>query len=405
MVVNRERGGASGAFGCDPRYRTLDAWRGLACVMVVIHHAGYALEWSEAGYAWLRWLAVLVVRRMSLGVALFFVISGYCIAASVEANARRGDAPLVFLSRRIWRIYPPYWVALLGFAALVVALDASGLGRFYRGPITVALDPPAMLDWRQWFGNLTLTETWRPHVWGPERNVYTGVAWSLCFEEQFYMICFLALWLLPGRFFPAIGGATLAIVAVWAHAWSTGRLSTLAGTFPLLWHEFAAGLAVYYRLVKTREPREKRLLEAGLVTLLALGLYTGIRSTSTAAAFGLALVALRRWDDILIGLDWLAPFSACGRRCYSIYLAHLPAGMLGNHLLYELGLTSFWARTLVMIPLASAAGVAAGWAFHAMVESYFLSPPPLGRRLQALALLRRRARGSCVPARVGSAAS
>src|SRR5262249_5807489 len=122
------------ACGWDARYETLDAWRGLACLMVVVHHAGYALGWAETTGSWARWLTWLAVNRMNLGVTLFFVISGYCIAASLEATRRRGDTPWVFLGRRVWRIYPPYWVALLGFAAVTSALDAAWLWRFYRHP-------------------------------------------------------------------------------------------------------------------------------------------------------------------------------------------------------------------------------------------------------------------------------
>jgi peptidoglycan/LPS O-acetylase OafA/YrhL len=369
--------GRVGAGGSDTRYQMLDAWRGLACLMVVVHHAGYALDWPEAGDSWGRWLLVLAVRRMKLGVSLFFVISGYCIAASALATARRGEPPWEFVRRRVWRIYPPYWFALLGFAAVVVALDAGGLGRLYRGGgLSVALDPPGALDWRQWLGNVTLTETWRPHLGGPERSIYTAVAWSLCFEEQFYLVCFLALWFAPGRLFRALGLATAALAAVRAYAWGVNGLGGLAGTFPLLWHEFAVGLAVFYRLNLADRVFEKRLAELGLAALLAAGLITHGRSTATAAGFGLALIALRRWDGWSATAGWLGPLRACGRRCYSIYLVHLPAGVVGNPWLFEHGLTSFWGRALVMVPLVSAAGVAAGWAFHAAIESRFLGPPP-----------------------------
>jgi len=376
MVPDRERFAVRAAGGWDPRYRMLDAWRGLACLMVVVHHAGYALEKAEVGDSWGRWLAWLLVRRMDLGVSLFFVISGYCIAASADATARRGEDPWSFVRRRVWRIYPPYWFAVVGFGALIVGLNAAGLSRYYRGPLAVVLDPPGALEWRQWLGNLTLTETWRPHVWGPERNVFTGVAWSLCFEEQFYLVCFLALCLAPGRLFRALACVTAAVAVVRVYAWQVGGLAGLAGTFPLLWHEFAVGLAVYYRLDPARRVWEKRLVDAGLAALLAAGLLTGGRSTAAAAAFGLALVALYRWDGRVASAGWLGPFRSCGRRCYSIYLAHLPVGVVGNQWLYEFGLTSFWSRALVMVPLASLAGVAAGWAFHAAVELRFLGPPP-----------------------------
>lgn len=385
-VVRAEAG------GWNPRYQLLDALRGLACLMVVVHHAGYALAWSERGDSWPAWLVVLAVRRMNLGVVLFFVISGYCIAASADATARRGESPWAFLGRRVWRIYPPYWAALLGFTVLLLGLDAAGLGRMYSGPLGVELDPPGALDWRQWLGNLTLTETWRPHVWGPGRNVLTGVAWSLCFEEQFYLICFLALCLMPGRMVPALAAATTAIGSVRVYAWWVGGLDGLSGTFPLLWHEFAVGLAVYYRLNLARRAWPKRLVDAGLVVLLAAGLLSASRSTATAAGFGLALVAVRRWDGSWAGSAWLEPFAACGRRCYSIYLAHLPAGVIGNQCLYELGLTGFWARALVMIPLVSAAGVASGWAFHALIEVRFLNQPLTVRSLATRVTAFRRGR-------------
>jgi peptidoglycan/LPS O-acetylase OafA/YrhL len=367
---------AENEVGSDPRYRLLDAWRGLACLMVVIHHAGYALEWSEACDSCARWMMVLAVRRMNLGVSLFFVISGYCIAASAEGSGRRGDPPCSFLARRFWRIYPPYWFALAAFGTLIIGLDAAGLDRFYRGPFAVILDPPGALDWRQWLGNVTLTETWRPHVWGPGRNVFTGVAWSLCFEEQFYAICFLALWLAPGRLCATLGGITAAVVAVRVYAWQVGGLEGLSGSFPLLWHEFAVGLAVYYRLNRATRAWQKRLIELGLLALFGGGLWTDGGSTATAAGFGLVLVALRGWDSHADSAAWLIPFAWCGRRCYSIYLVHLPAGVVGNQFLYELGFSSFWARVLVMIPLVSAAGVAVGWAFHSAIETRFLGRPP-----------------------------
>ena len=379
------------AGGWEPRYQALDAWRGLACLMVVVHHAAYAVSWAEAGDSWPRWLVLLAVRRMDLGVALFFVISGYCIAASAAASARRNEAPTAFLTRRFWRIYPPYWFALLGFGAWIAWFDAAGLAHYYCGPFGVQMDRPHDLDWRQWVGNLTLTETWRPHLFGPDRNVFTGVAWSLCFEEQFYMICFLILWLAPRRLFAALAGVSVVVASVRGYAWWVGGLSAFKGTFPLLWHEFAVGLVVYYRLVVAARKPEKRLIEVSLALLCGAGLWTGGRTTAVAAGFGLLLIAGRRWDGLAASAFWLVPLRACGRRCYSIYLAHLPFGVIGNQWLYELGVTSFWSRVLVMVPLASAVGIAAGWFFHSAVESRFLgAPPTVGGLFSRLRSRRRR---------------
>ena len=152
---------------------------------MVIHHAGFALDAAEIGAgpdAWARRAFVGVTRLMNLGVPIFFVISGYCIAASADANRRRGASSWTFLGRRFHRIYPPYWAALLGFAACMVVLDAAGLERLHAEKRhALELASPGYLNWSHWLGNITLTETWRPLVWGhPAVRIFTRIAWTLC---------------------------------------------------------------------------------------------------------------------------------------------------------------------------------------------------------------------------------
>ncbi len=54
---------------------------------------------------------------------------------------------------------------------------------------------------------------------------------------------------------------------------------------------------------------------------------------------------------------------ACGHRCYSIYLIHLPICTVGTEALIQLGCRGFWTRALVVAPLVALAGVGAGWLF------------------------------------------
>ena len=364
----------------EARYPSLDAWRGVACLMVVLHHAGFVVLWNETSGSIARWAVVAFLRQMDLGVPLFFVISGYCIAASMDGHRRRGASSWEFLRRRLRRIYPPYWGALLAFVATIWALDRLGLNRLHNGGHSLELDSPGKLNLAQWVGNISLTETWRPRLWkGSAPEVFTRVGWSLCFEEQFYLVCFLALLVAPRRFLGALGVLTAAIVGFRVFAWDSGRLSYYEGMFPYLWHEFAVGLAVYARLVVADSDRSRRLIEATLVGLLAVGVASGFRSTAVASGFGLALIALRGADRAMAGWAWLAPLQACGRRSYSIYLIHLPVCTVGNEWLYGLGVEDFWPRVLVAIPAVSIASVGAGWAFFALVESRFLNPPADGK--------------------------
>ena len=50
---------------------------GVACLMVVLHHSGFALTGADATGpstgSWARWFVVWLVRQMDLGVPLFFM--------------------------------------------------------------------------------------------------------------------------------------------------------------------------------------------------------------------------------------------------------------------------------------------------------------------------------------------
>jgi len=369
-----------------PRYPLLDAWRGLACVAVVLHHAGYIYPPGHArsgpGVSMARRLVGEFYQRMDLGVPLFFVISGYCIAASMDAHRNRRASSWRFLGRRIWRIYPPYWVAVACFAVIVASLRWAGWQPIINGSHSLHLDSPGELSWPEWLGNLTLTETWRPRVLGggPYRNL-TRISWTLCFEEQFYLIGFLLLLLFPRRLFGALLGATAAIFAWSAVAHDAGWFYKLEGTFPRHWHEFAVGLAVYWRLAVADSQPGRRAVDLVLAMLAALGLYRGNTVMAVVGIFGLVLIGLRPFDSTLTDWRILAPFRACGRRCYSIYLIHLPVCTVGTEALVQLGYDGFWTKGLAVAPLVALAGVGTGWVFFAVVESKFHNPAP--SRLQS----------------------
>ena len=68
------------------RYQSLDLWRGLAALLVVVFHA--FASYTGANYSDYHPVVVacwLVGGNGWLGVHIFFVVSGYCIAAAVDA--------------------------------------------------------------------------------------------------------------------------------------------------------------------------------------------------------------------------------------------------------------------------------------------------------------------------------
>ncbi len=361
--------------GADPvgskRFASLDLWRGLLCLYIVVEHAGVGL-WRGSAEAtgvdgWLRSLLVSPLT-LNIGTPLFFVISGYCVLSSVDSHRRRDHAATSFLSKRFSRIFPTYWAALLFFMVTIAALDGLGLQGWHRNGLTHEIASPSELTPAQWVGNLTLTETWRPHVGGEPEHVFTRVAWSLCFQEQFYVVCFGVLFLFRKHFHKVLAGLTLAILAFTIAAYDVGLHDEIAGWFPVRWHHFAAGLAAYWSLQGTTRAA-RRAAKAGLVLMAGLSVWQVDRQSLAASSFALVLVATSRYDAWLCGRRWLAPLKACGIRSYSIYLIHFPVCIIALNTLDVWGLQSFWARTLVVVPLTVVSVLAASWVFHECVDT------------------------------------
>jgi len=98
----------------NPRYYSLDLWRGVACLMVLAYHVtGPHLVHESTGIVR---LALSFTALGWLGVPIFFVISGYCIGAAADRASRDSITWRTFAWRRVRRIFPPY-LALLAVSA------------------------------------------------------------------------------------------------------------------------------------------------------------------------------------------------------------------------------------------------------------------------------------------------
>ena len=206
-------------------------------------------------------------------------------------------------------------------------------------------------------------------------NVFTRVAWSLCYQEQFYFVCFLAVLVRGKSLFRTLALVSLGSLGIRVVAFDIGAETQIAGTFPLLWHQFAIGLAAYWYLNGDASSRVKAGIVTVLLAMVAVSIRCGDVATVASAIFGLGLISLRRWDEPWTRIALLDPLRSIGRRSYSIYLIHLPMVVVGAAALGELGVTSFWARAFFMVPLISVASTAVGLLFYRVVESQFLDLP------------------------------
>jgi peptidoglycan/LPS O-acetylase OafA/YrhL len=361
------------------RYHLLDAWRGVACLLIILTHStaytsrAFAFSMNDPA----SWV-ISATERMWIGVPLFFVISGYCISAAADASRRRGHSTYTYFLRRVRRIYPPYLICFVACIAVVIVGEWLRPGLFCDD--VYPFPHPAQLGAWRWLGNLTLTEGWRGHFVGPKESAWLlGPAWSLGFEEQFYALTGLILLLAPNRLFSAAAAVTVLVIGL--------QIVGVGGAGLFIdgrWLHFAAGVLVYY--IANYAPRDRRWLYS---VPLVLGVLWALSRPAAlvdpeknpwqdglaAFSFALILIALQPFDGRVTSVSWLRPLSSCGLMCYSIYLVHWPICKILSHLLFDLGLKSPTETLLITVPLCLIASLSAGWLFHIWIERRFLNTP------------------------------
>ena len=101
----------------------LDGVRGIAILAVFLFHSlgpsfgQYSLKWNglfrDFDASSIPFLAFYPLTYGSAGVAVFFVVSGFCIHLSHQRSKKQGW--LLFANKRLFRIYPSYLLAVLVF--------------------------------------------------------------------------------------------------------------------------------------------------------------------------------------------------------------------------------------------------------------------------------------------------
>jgi peptidoglycan/LPS O-acetylase OafA/YrhL len=142
---------------------SLDGLRALSILLVIVLHTFL----RDSLYKDIPF-AFRLAGNGSLGVFIFFVISGYLISTLLlREREKTGTISLTrFYLRRALRILPPFYAYLL----LLEILEATG-------------HLPGM-NRRELITALTFTRNYSQHVdlWALEHT------WSLCIEEQFYLL-------------------------------------------------------------------------------------------------------------------------------------------------------------------------------------------------------------------------
>ncbi|MGC1457100.1 MAG: acyltransferase [Steroidobacteraceae bacterium] len=355
----------------EGRLPGLDLVRAVAIAWVMLYHA--SILWRVPGDSW-------IVRFGWLGVDLFFVLSGFLIAGQLLRPWARGTAPDYprFISRRLLRTIPAYLVVLAVYFFVPWLRDGTQmqpLWQFLTFTQNLALEP---------------------------REVFSH-AWSLCVEEQFYLVFPLVVaWLAwrpsATKVMASIAGVLLFGICIRGYLWVHEVATTAQGVTVLngirfmsliyypTWSRLDALLAgVVVALVQTFRPGWWELLMAK-ANLLSLCGVTGIAASMvffggqiagfTATLFGYPLVAASAALLVvagsdrhsLIGRHAIPGAQALATGAYSLYLTH----KMVYHAVQELG--RHWSANRQPFELAAGLLLAllVGSALYWSVERPFL---------------------------------
>lgn len=183
------------------RRRALDGVRAVAAIGVVVYHCFVRLRMLDKTTI----AAAFIENLGNFGVAVFFVLSGFLLFREfvkwILFDSERVALPHYF-ERRFLRIYPGYWVAVIGSLLIV------GLENFKGDAVGIFTLLGRSFD---------------------DRNVFLGlgVAWTLMIEVLFYLVLPIYSMLM----FFIVRGCTdpirrlrrvliaLVVVGVGAHVW------------------------------------------------------------------------------------------------------------------------------------------------------------------------------------------
>jgi peptidoglycan/LPS O-acetylase OafA/YrhL len=154
----------------------LDGLRFIAFLMVFLFHGG--LPESMVRQAIGRTAARALRENGGYGVQLFFILSGYLITTLLlREEARYGRVALrAFWIRRILRIWPLYYLLILIGFFILPGLDGQLGTTSHRELLQIHL-----LPFLGFVGN------WSMALIRPAPD-WLSVLWSVCVEEQFYLI-------------------------------------------------------------------------------------------------------------------------------------------------------------------------------------------------------------------------
>jgi peptidoglycan/LPS O-acetylase OafA/YrhL len=226
----------------SPHFPVLDTLRAVGALAVLTTHTAF-----QSGSYTRHGIYGALLSRLDVGVAIFFVLSGFLLARPYFARAAVGARPPGagrYYWKRFLRIYPVYAISAALALALVPENSRAGVG--------------------DWIETLLLAD-----IYLSDQLPY-GLTqmWSLATEVAFYLILPGLMYLCTGRGRTLKSGPVaatllmmLTLTVLWHLSWGA-RAGELVGGLPMNWLPayaawFAVGIGLAYSDVVRQYARER----------------------------------------------------------------------------------------------------------------------------------------------------
>ena len=313
----------------DARKLHIDALRGFAILFVIQYHFLF-----QRGVYETLGLPEPIVKVLGIGwagVDIFFVLSAFLLTNNLLRHFGEPRVIGTFYLRRALRILPLFWLLLIaGFSLEAIYRPSHPTAFFWLW--SDHLSPTTYLlffqNWVEGWGGTNVANFYSP-------------TWSLAVEEQFYLVLpILATWL--SRLSLGLLATTAIVFTPVLRAIVQSEVNHLAAYTWTITRFDSFGWGILLALVRAAKPDLFRhppwkLLAASIACLALLVLYEEqpITVTSDTTNFAITLIAFTAMTLTVVALTG-APVKSrllqpaygalvwCGRRCYSLYLMHMP---------------------------------------------------------------------------------
>ncbi|NRH28346.1 acyltransferase [Pseudomonas sp. MS19] len=290
------------------RVETLDYWRGLLAISVMIYHF---LGWGGVPQGSATALGKLGIYAVSM----FYIISGCSMAIAYNNSKINTSWSISFALKRVLRIAPMYWIATLLMAALVL-IKTSG---------TASIETPKIIaNLGLYFG-----------FYQPWYYIPVG-GWSIGNELVFYALFPIALLAARSRAGWYLFALTSAAIYTYFAFFELERSSGLANQWRQYihpanqWLLFVLGMSIPATVRYVNAPRKAWIILAAILALVFFSfpvagdqivIVQGINRISLTTVCFLLCVSI--YGTATLEMKYISKvLSHLGKTSYSIYMLH-----------------------------------------------------------------------------------